>query len=130
MLLLAALGAMLLAGAADLLQLVMAVLLSSVTGYILAAYHRSWPLSVEAGMKYFLVGALTNTLLMIGVTLLFGLFGALETRPDVIQSLIGIRVQGQLLGALPYVMTVIILAGFVGKAIPPRAGGEPYVKER
>ena len=63
-------------------------------------------------------------------TLLFGLFGALETRPDVIESLIGIKVQGQLLGALPYVMTVIILAGFVGKAIPPRAGGEPYVKER
>ncbi|MGJ8615993.1 MAG: ABC transporter permease [Sulfitobacter sp.] len=63
-------------------------------------------------------------------TLLFGLFGALETRPDVIESLIGIKVQGQLLGALPYVMTVIILAGFGGKAIPPRAGGEPYVKER
>lgn len=63
-------------------------------------------------------------------TLLFGLFGALETRPDVIEAVIGIKVQGQLLGALPYVMTVIILAGFVGKAIPPRAGGEPYVKER
>ena len=63
-------------------------------------------------------------------TLLFGMFGALETRPDVIESLIGMKVQGQLLAALPYVMTVIILAGFVGKAIPPRAGGEPYVKER
>jgi len=63
-------------------------------------------------------------------TLLFGLFGALETRPDIIQSLTGLRVQGQLLAALPYLMTVIILAGFVGKAIPPRAGGEPYVKER
>ncbi|MEM9637436.1 MAG: ABC transporter permease, partial [Pseudomonadota bacterium] len=56
-------------------------------------------------------------------TLLFGLFGALETRPDVIEALFGVKVQGALLGALPYVMTVIILAGFVGKAIPPRAGG-------
>ena len=63
-------------------------------------------------------------------TLLFGLFGALETRPDIITSITGMRVQGQLLAALPYLMTVIILAGFVGKAIPPRAGGEPYVKER
>lgn len=63
-------------------------------------------------------------------TLLFGLFGALETRPDVIENLIGMKIQSQLLGALPYVMTVVILAGFVGKAIPPRAGGEPYVKER
>ena len=34
------------------------------------------------------------------------------------------------LQALPYILTVVMLAGFVGKAIPPRAGGEPYVKER
>ena len=32
--------------------------------------------------------------------------------------------------ALPYVLTVILLAGFIGKAIPPRAGGVAYVKER
>lgn len=36
----------------------------------------------------------------------------------------------QLTQALPYILTVVILAGFVGRAIPPRAGGEPYVKER
>jgi len=35
----------------------------------------------------------------------------------------------QLMQALPYILTVIILAGFVGKAIPPKAGGEPYNKE-
>ena len=63
-------------------------------------------------------------------TLLFGLFGALETRPDVITALTGMKVQGQLLGALPYIMTVVILAGFVGKAVPPRAGGAAYVIER
>jgi simple sugar transport system permease protein len=62
--------------------------------------------------------------------LLFGLFQALELRPDVIEALLGFKVQSQLLSALPYIMTVVILAGFVGKAIPPRAGGEPYVKER
>src|SRR3546814_10335683 len=39
-LLFSALGAMALAGAADLMQLVMAVLLSSVTGYTMASYHR------------------------------------------------------------------------------------------
>ena len=32
--------------------------------------------------------------------------------------------------SLPYVLTVIVLAGFVGRAIPPKAGGRPYVKER
>ena len=32
--------------------------------------------------------------------------------------------------AVPYVVTVVLLAGFVGRAIPPRASGVPYVKER
>ena len=32
--------------------------------------------------------------------------------------------------SLPYVLTVVVLAGFVGKAIPPRSGGVPYVKEK
>lgn len=32
--------------------------------------------------------------------------------------------------SLPYVLTVVVLAGFVGRAIPPKAGGQPYVKER
>jgi ABC-type uncharacterized transport system permease subunit len=47
-------------------------------------------------------------------------------------SLLGatIRVPVQFMQALPYVLTVILLAGFIGKAIPPRAGGVPYVKER
>jgi NADH-quinone oxidoreductase subunit N len=74
--LLSALGAMALAGAADLLQLTVAVLLSSVTGYTLAAYHRNWAISVEAGMKYFLVGALANALLVTGVVLVYGMAGA------------------------------------------------------
>ena len=74
-LLLSALGAMAMAGAGDLLQLVIAVLLSSVTGYTLAAWHRDWALSVEAGMKYFLMGALANALLVTGVALVLGLLG-------------------------------------------------------
>ena len=36
----------------------------------------------------------------------------------------------QFMDALPYILTVVILAGFVGRAVPPLAGGEPYVKER
>ena len=75
-LLLATLGAMTMAGAGDLLQLTIAVLLSSVTGYTLAAWHRDWALSVEAGMKYFLMGALSNALLITGVTLMLGLLGS------------------------------------------------------
>ena len=36
----------------------------------------------------------------------------------------------QLVQALPYVLTVVLLAGFIGRAVPPRALGVPYVKER
>jgi simple sugar transport system permease protein len=36
----------------------------------------------------------------------------------------------QAIQALPYLLTVLLLAGFVGKAVPPKASGIPYVKER
>ena len=32
--------------------------------------------------------------------------------------------------AVPFAATVLLLAGFVGRSVPPRAAGEPYVKER
>ncbi len=62
--------------------------------------------------------------------LLFGFLEALDIRFQ------GVDIPGvgvlpvQLMQALPYILTVILLAGFIGKAIPPKAGGVPYVKER
>jgi len=64
-----------------------------------------------------------------GACLLFGLLDAIGNRYQSIE-LLGIAVPGQFMQALPYILTVVILAGFVGKAIPPRAGGAAYVKER
>ncbi|AWI85388.1 sugar ABC transporter permease [Alloyangia pacifica] len=61
--------------------------------------------------------------------LLFGLLQAVALRYQNI-DLGGFIIPVQVMDALPYILTVVILAGFVGKAIPPRAGGEPYVKER
>jgi simple sugar transport system permease protein len=65
----------------------------------------------------------------LGACLLFGFLQAVAIR---FQNLdLGFfTVPVQVMDALPYILTVVILAGFVGKAIPPRAGGEPYVKER
>ncbi|ETW11847.1 inner-membrane translocator [Roseivivax marinus] len=65
----------------------------------------------------------------LGACLLFGLLQAVALRYQNI-DLGGITIPVQVMDALPYILTVVILAGFVGKAIPPRAGGEPYVKER
>lgn len=74
-LMLSALGAMMMAAASDTLQLVTGLLLASITGFVMAGYHRDWAVSVEAGMKYFLLGAFANSLLMVGVALLYGLLG-------------------------------------------------------
>ncbi|MEP9396630.1 ABC transporter permease [Mesorhizobium sp. KR2-14] len=62
--------------------------------------------------------------------LLFGFLEAASIRfQGMAWPMIG-KVPVQLMQALPYMLTVILLAGFIGKAIPPRAGGVPYVKER
>ena len=62
--------------------------------------------------------------------LLFGFLDAVSIRYQGIAFPVIGRVPVQFMQALPYVLTVILLAGFIGKAIPPRAGGVPYVKER
>ncbi|MDP8938055.1 MAG: NADH-quinone oxidoreductase subunit N [Actinomycetota bacterium] len=78
LLLLSTLGAVVLASAADLMAVILGVLLSSATGYVLAAYHRSDARSGEAGIKYYLLGALTNAAMVYGAVLFFGL-GATTT---------------------------------------------------
>ncbi len=62
--------------------------------------------------------------------LLFGFLDAFSIRYQGIEIAGVGTVPVQFMQALPYMLTVIILAGFVGKAVPPRAGGQPYVKER
>ncbi len=61
--------------------------------------------------------------------LLFGFLDAISIRYQTV-SLGGMVIPSQFMQALPYILTVVILAGFVGRAIPPRGGGEAYVKER
>jgi general nucleoside transport system permease protein len=66
----------------------------------------------------------------LGACFLFGLLDAIAIRLQGI-SLPGIgEVPVQAIQALPYLMTVILLAGVIGTAIPPRASGVAYVKER
>ena len=62
--------------------------------------------------------------------LLFGFLDALSIRMQG-SVLPGIgEVPVQAIQALPYILTVVLLAGFIGKATPPKASGVPYVKER
>jgi simple sugar transport system permease protein len=62
--------------------------------------------------------------------LLFGMLDAVAIRLQGV-SLPGIGlVPVQAIQALPYLMTIILLAGFIGRSTPPKASGQPYVKER
>jgi general nucleoside transport system permease protein len=62
--------------------------------------------------------------------LLFGFLDAMAIRLQGV-AIPGIgQVPVQLIQALPYVLTVVLLAGFIGKATPPKASGVAYVKER
>ncbi|HLV85000.1 MAG TPA: ABC transporter permease [Devosia sp.] len=61
--------------------------------------------------------------------LLFGFLDAAQIRLQGAR-VFDIEVPVQAIQALPYVLTVVLLAGFIGKAVGPKAGGVPYTKER
>ncbi len=62
--------------------------------------------------------------------LLFGFLDALSARLQGVDLPIVGVIPVQFMQALPYILTVVLLAGFIGRAIPPKAIGVPYVKER
>ena len=102
--------------------------------YLSLAANAGFTKGMTAGKGYIALAALifakwrpTNILF---ACLLFGFLDAFAIRYQSFAfPLIG-KVPVQLMQALPYILTVILLAGFIGKAIPPKAGGVPYVKER
>jgi NADH-quinone oxidoreductase subunit N len=76
LLLFSLLGAIMLAGANDVMEILLGVLLTSVGSYALVAYRRTSPPALEALLKYYLFGALTNIGLLYGLVLLYGLSGS------------------------------------------------------
>ena len=76
LMLFALLGAFILAGANDVMEILLGVLLTSVGSYALVAYRRTSPPALEALLKYYLFGALTNIGLIYGLILLYGLSGS------------------------------------------------------
>jgi ABC-type uncharacterized transport system permease subunit len=102
--------------------------------YMATALQAGFGREMTAGRGYIALAALIfakwRPVAALWACLLFGFFQALALRPDVVQAVVQVKVPVPFLDALPYILTVIVLAGFIGKAIPPRAGGEPYVKER
>ena len=88
---------------------------------------------MSAGRGYIALAALIfakwRPWYILSACLLFGLLEAISNRYQNI-DVFNITLPVQFMQTLPYLLTVIILAGFIGKAIPPKAGGQPYSKER
>jgi simple sugar transport system permease protein len=102
--------------------------------YLAIAQSASFGRDMTAGQGYIALAALIfanwRPWRVLGATFLFGLLSAIAIRMQgVILPGIG-QVPVQAIQALPYILTVILLAGFIGKSVPPKAGGVPYVKER
>lgn len=109
----AALGMSIMVSAADLLTLYIGLELNSLSAYVLAAYLRDDDRSAEAGLKYFVLGALASGILLFGMSLTYGFTGT--------TSFEGIRnaMEGGLSGGMLFGV-VFMLAGLAFKisAVP------------
>ena len=76
LILLAALGMGMMVAAGDLISLYVGVELQSLALYVLAAMHRDDAKASEAGLKYFVLGALSSGMLLYGASLIYGFAGS------------------------------------------------------
>lgn len=101
--------------------------------YLATALQAGFVQDMTAGRGYIALAALIfakwRPWHALYATLLFGFLQAIALRYQNL-DLGFVTLPVQAMDALPYILTVVILAGFIGKAVPPRAGGAPYVKER
>jgi NADH-quinone oxidoreductase subunit N len=107
------LGMSLMASAADLIMLYLAIETTSIPLYILAGFIKRDDKSTESGMKYFLFGALTSTVMLYGFSLLYGFAG--ETNLYALAEAIQTTSPWVLIGAL---LLVLVGFGFKVSAVP------------
>jgi simple sugar transport system permease protein len=114
--------------------IVTGVLCGIAGSYLSIAHNAAFVKDMTAGKGYLALAALVfgkwRPLPTLFACLLFAFADALQIRlQGVSLPLVG-QVPVQFIQALPYVLTVLLLAGFVGRAIAPKASGIPYVKDR
>jgi general nucleoside transport system permease protein len=101
--------------------------------YLVLALNPQFIPNMTAGRGYMALAAMIfgkwHPIGALMACLLFGFLDALAIRLQG-ASVGGIAVPVQAIQALPYVLTVVLLAGFIGRAYAPKALGVAYVKER
>ncbi len=115
--------------------LVVTGVLSGMAGaYLSIAHGAGFVRDMTAGKGYLALAALIFGKWRVGPTLLACLLFAFTDAVQIRLQGVALPVVGvipvQAIQALPYALTVLLLAGFVGRAVPPKASGQPYVKER
>lgn len=113
LLLFSLLGAVMLAGAHDVMEIVLGVLLTSVGSYALVAYRRTSPLAMEALLKYYLFGALTNIGLIYGLILLYGMSGS-----TIVADIPGAMTDGNRVALAVAAVLVVTGLGFKAGFVP------------
>lgn len=114
--------------------IVCGVLCGVAGAYLSTAHNAGFIKNMSAGQGYMALAALIfgkwRPVPVMFACLLFGFLDAVAVRLQgvVIPGLGEVPVQA--IEVLPYVLTVLLLAGFIGKAVGPKAVGRPYVKER
>src|SRR5919107_1855432 len=78
LILLSTVGMGMMVSSGDLLTLYVGLELLSLASYVLAAFQRTDSRSAEAGLKYFVLGALASGILLYGISLLYGFTGSTE----------------------------------------------------
>lgn len=113
LILLAVTGMGIMVSANDLLTLYMGLELNSLAAYVLASFARSDTRSAEAGLKYFVLGALASGILLFGMSLLYGFTGSTDF------AAIGTALSGEMgMGALFGVIFVLSGLAFKISAAP------------
>ena len=102
LILLAALGMGILVSAGDLITLYVGIELHSLALYVLAAFQRDDARSSEAGLKYFVLGALSSGLLLYGASLIYGYAGSVQF--EIIAARVGAEAEGGVLFGLVFVI--------------------------
>ena len=101
--------------------------------YLSIAHGAGFGREMSAGKGYIALAAMIfgkwNPIPTLFACLLFGFLEALGNRLQGVELYIIGEVPVQFMQALPYILTVILLAGFIGKARAPGAIGVPYSKE-
>ena len=110
----AALGMMVMVSASDLIALYLGLELQSLSLYVLAAFRRDALRSTEAGLKYFVLGALSSGLLLYGASLVYGYTGS--TRFDLIAE--AIAAEGASIGLVAGIAFLCAGLAFKISAVP------------